>query len=240
MPTAAPRTARAVARAELTRAILDCATTQLAEVGPAALSVRAVARELGMASSALYRYFESRDALLTVLIVEAYDDLGTTVETADASVGREDLLGRWRAMAHALRGWAIAHPHQYALTYGSPVPGYAAPDDTVAPATRVSLALISLFGDAGLAGTTPIDTVEVSEAEVAALGPVLAFVDPPLSPERGVRGLLAWATLFGNVSLELFGHMYRGILDYEAHFTQVVDQLGHDLGLGSVRPGGAP
>lgn len=231
MPTA-PRTARATARAELTRAILDAASAQLVETGPAALSVRAVARELGMASSAVYRYFPSRDALLTALLVEAYDDLGAAVETADAGVRRGDLRGRWRAMAHALRHWAQAHPHQYALAYGSPVPGYAAPDDTVAPAVRVPLALMALVGEAQGAGRTPTaGPTRVAAAEKAALAPVLAFVDPPLSPAYGVRALTAWATLFGHVSLELFGHMHRGVLDYDAHWSTVVDQLAADLGL---------
>ncbi|MFB9314842.1 TetR/AcrR family transcriptional regulator [Nocardioides plantarum] len=230
MPTA-PRTARAAARAELTQAILDNAASQLAEIGPAALSVRAVARDLGMASSAVYRYFPSRDALLTALIVQAYDDLGATVEEAGASVRRGDLRGRFRAMAQALRTWAVEHPHQYALTYGSPVPGYAAPDDTVVPATRVSVALLELVRDAQQAGRRPRGPERVSAAEKAALAPVLAFVDPPLSPAYGVRGLMAWSTLFGHISLELFGHMYRGVLDYDVHYATVVDQLAADLGL---------
>jgi AcrR family transcriptional regulator len=230
MPTA-PRTARAAARAELTRAILDSATAQLAEIGPAALSVRAIARDLGMASSAVYRYFPSRDALLTALLVEAYDDLGVAVEEADASVRRGDLRGRFRAIARALRTWANENPHQYALTYGSPVPGYAAPDDTVVPATRVAYTLLELVRDAQQAGRRPRGPDRVSAAEKASLAPVLAFVDPPLSPAYGVRGLGAWATLFGHVSLELFGHMSNGVLDYEAHYASVVDQLAVDLGL---------
>ncbi|WP_148614752.1 TetR/AcrR family transcriptional regulator [Nocardioides rubriscoriae] len=230
MPTA-PSTARATARAELTRAILDNASTQLAEVGPAALSVRAIARDLGMASSAVYRYFPSRDALLTALLVEAYDDLGAAVEAADAGVRRGDLRGRLRAIARALRSWAIAHPHQYALAYGSPVPGYAAPQDTVGPARRVPLVLISLLGDAQQSGRRPRGPDRVPAAEKAALAPVLAFVDPPLSPAYGVRGLGVWSALFGHVSLELFGHMHRGVLDPEAHFAAVVDQHAVDLGL---------
>lgn len=230
MPTA-PRTARAAARAELTRAILDNATAQLADVGPAALSVRAVARDLGMASSAVYRYFPSRDALLTALLVEAYDDLGAAVEEADAGVRRGDLRGRFRAQARALRTWAVDHPHQYALTYGSPVPGYAAPQDTVAPATRVAFALLELIRDAQQAGRRPHGPDRVSAAEKVALAPVLGFVDPPLSPAYGVRGLTAWSTLFGHVSLELFGHMHAGVLDYETHYGSVVDLLAVDLGL---------
>lgn len=232
MANNAPRTARAVARAELTRAILDKANAQLADVGPAALSMRALARDLGMASSAVYRYFESRDALLTALLIEAYDDMGATVEVAEAAVRRSDHVGRFRAMAHALRHWAISHPHQYALTYGSPVPGYAAPTDTIAPAVRVSFALLSVIRDAETAGSMlPGRTVRIPAAEKAAIAPLLAFVEPPLTPAYAVRGLAVWATLFGHISLELFGHMYRGVLDYDAHFGHVVDQLAADLGL---------
>ena len=230
--TDAPRTARAIARAELTRAILDRAGEQLAEVGPAALSVRAIARDLGMASSAVYRYFPSRDALLTALIIEGYDDLAAAVEAADAGVtkrGRLDL--RWRALCHALRDWARLQPHRYALLYGSPVPGYAAPDDTVPSASRVTLVLLAIARDAQVAGATPVATRKVTKAERAALAPVMAFVEPALEPAVAVRAAMAWATLFGHVSLELFGHMYRGVLDYDAHFDQVVDQLAADLGL---------
>jgi AcrR family transcriptional regulator len=228
----APRTARAIARAELTRAILDRAGEQLAEVGPAALSVRAIARDLGMASSAVYRYFPSRDALLTALIIEGYDDLGTALEEADAGVSKRDRLDlRWRAVCHALRDWARRQPHRYALLYGTPVPGYAAPDDTVSSAGRITLALLGIARDAQAAGAKPVAPRLVTEAEQAALAPARKLVDPALTPPMAVRAAMAWATLFGHVSLELFGHMYRGILDYDAHFDQVVEQLAADLGL---------
>jgi len=233
MPNA-PRTARAIARAELTRAILDSAGRQLLEVGPAALSVRAVARELGMASSAVYRYFPSRDALVTALLVEAYDELGDAVEAADAAAGDPgDLLARWRAVCHAIHDWARAQPHRYALLYGSPVPGYAAPDDTVPPATRVTGAILGILHDAQTAGVDPAPPLPLTPAEREGLAPVRAFADPPFDDDTLARGLLAWSALFGTISLELFGHMHRGVLDYDAHFAQVVDQLAADLGLAS-------
>jgi AcrR family transcriptional regulator len=231
MPSA-PRTARATARAELTRAILDAATAQLAEIGPAALSVRAVARELGMASSAVYRYFPSRDALLTAMLVEVFDELGAAVEAADAGVRRRsDLRGRFRAMAHALRDWARAHPHRYALGFGSPVPGYVAPADTITPATRVPYALLGLVRDAQETGRHPLGPARVSAAERAGLGPVMTAVEPALGAAYTVRALAVWATLFGHLSLELFGHMNNAVLDYDAHWTSVVDALAGDLGL---------
>src|SRR3954471_654211 len=130
MTTTAP-TARARARAELTEEIKAAARRQVAEEGSAALSLRAVAREVGMVSSAVYRYFPSRDSLLTALIVEAYDGLGTAVERAVAKVPADDLVGRWNTICDRVRRWAIANPHEYALIYGSPVPGYRAPVTTI-------------------------------------------------------------------------------------------------------------
>src|SRR3954471_6501176 len=115
------RGARERARIEVTAAIKDEARRRLAAEGAAKLSLRAVARELGMVSSALYRYFASRDDLLTALIVDAYDAVGAAAERAEAATDRADLLGRWLATARAVRAWTLANPHEYALIYGSPV-----------------------------------------------------------------------------------------------------------------------
>src|SRR5439155_5850512 len=104
---------RARVRAELTGEIKAVARRHLAADG-ANLSVRAVARDMGMVSSALYRYFPSRDELLTALILDAYNAMGEAAEAADAGVThRTDLLGRWLAVAHAVRAWALAQPHEY-------------------------------------------------------------------------------------------------------------------------------
>src|SRR5450759_3714788 len=141
------QTARQRARAELTSEIKAEARRQLAAEGAQRLSLRAVARELGMASSALYRYFPSRDDLLTALIIDAYDAIGESAERSGAALRAADIRGRWRACCHAVRDWALAHPHEYALIYGSPVPGYQAPPETVASAIRVSAVLGGLLAD---------------------------------------------------------------------------------------------
>src|SRR4051812_30354536 len=99
-----PSTARERVRAELTREITDAARRQLAEVGAAALSLRAVAREVGMVSSAVYRYFPSRDDLLTRLIIDGYDDVGAAAEAAD--VPSAPPVERWLAVCRAVRAWA--------------------------------------------------------------------------------------------------------------------------------------
>jgi len=132
----ASRTARERVRAELTREITDVARGQLATEGAGGLSLRAVAREMGMVSSAIYRYFPSRDDLLTALIVDGYNAIGAVAEQADAACPAGEYAGRWLAVCRAIRDWALAHPYEYALVYGSPVPGYQAPQQTIGPAAR--------------------------------------------------------------------------------------------------------
>src|SRR3954451_5317950 len=128
--------ARARVRAEMTEEIKTVARRHLATDG-ANLSLRAGARDPGLASSAVYPYFASRDALLPALIIDAYDSVGAAAERATAGVSAP--VERWLALARAVRDWALADPHQWALIYGSPVPGYQAPQDTIGPATRVIL-----------------------------------------------------------------------------------------------------
>ena len=86
-----------------------------------------------MVSSAIYRYFPSRDDLLTALIVDGYNAIGEVAEQADAACPAGEYTGRWLAVCRAVRDWALAHPHEYALVYGSPVPGYQAPQQTIGP-----------------------------------------------------------------------------------------------------------
>jgi AcrR family transcriptional regulator len=183
-PVKASPTARQRARAELTREIKEEARRQLAETGAPGLSLRAVARELGMVSSALYRYFPSRDDLLTALIIDAYDAMG---EVAEAAIGAgAGPRARWLAACHAIRGWALAHPHEYALIYGSPVPGYRAPQATVGPASRVPLAFMGVLRDAAAsgelsAGGPAAASTELSAADGAAAGPASARPTGPAS-----------------------------------------------------------
>lgn len=223
----APRTARARARAELTAEILDVARRQLAEVGPTDLSLRAISRDLGMASSALYRYFPSRDALLTALIVEAYDELGVAVEEAEAAVDRDDLAGRWRTATRAARSWALAHPHQYALIYGSPVPGYEAPTDTIDPAGRVGIVLATILRDVpgGRARAALPDT----PPDLLHDGLEAVFGDAP--PSLVAAGIRAWTALFGTISFELFGHYENVVADRAAFFDLAMARAAADAGL---------
>ena len=221
---------RARVRAELTREIAEVARRHLASAGAAALSLRAVARELGMASSAVYRYFPSRDDLLTALIVDAYDTLGEAAEGAEAAAPREDLRGRWHAACTAAREWAVAHPHEYALVYGSPVPGYAAPEATIAPAARVGLVLCRVIADAIARGEAAVPEEDEAAAAAAALEPDVA-VDLGLPPAVAARAVMAWSSLYGAISFELFGHTNNVVADHEAFFRGVADHLATLVGL---------
>ena len=237
-PVKASQTARERARAELTREIKEEARRQLAEVGGNGLSLRAVARELGMVSSALYRYFPSRDDLLTALIIDAYDAVGKAAEDAVAAssgAGRQ-----WAAACHAIRAWALAHPHEYALIYGSPVPGYRAPEATIGPASRVPLALVSVLagtardGAAGAFAACPPDGELASQA--AALAAALAASGAPGAPtvpaDLLVRAVIAWTQLFGMVSWELFGQFVGSFEPADALFDHAVAQMAVFVGLG--------
>ncbi|WP_225095893.1 TetR/AcrR family transcriptional regulator [Streptomyces sp. CoH27] len=224
-----PQGARARARIEITAAIKEAARRQLAEEGAAKLSLRAVARELGMVSSALYRYFPSRDELLTALIIDAYDSLGEAAEQARDAADGATPVARWTAVCEAVRGWALTHPHEYALIYGSPVPGYSAPQTTVRAASRVGLVLIGIIRDAhegpGLADL-PLPAALRPEAERMA-----ADLAPDLPPEVAAAMVAAWAQLFGLVGFELFGQFTNVVEDREAFFRHAVTQLAHGVGI---------
>lgn len=218
---------RARVRAELTAEILAAAAEELSEVGASALSLRAVARRLGMVPSALYRYFPSRDALLTALIIDAYDELGGVAEQA-STAGGTGTLDRWMAVTRAVRAWAAGHPHRWALLYGSPVPGYAAPEATVGPALRINEALAGIVRDARRkpAGAFP---------PAAELDPVVEPMRAALFPGRPVpviaAAVAAWAALVGVISLERFGHFRNATTEFGPLFDYLMEAAGRNAGL---------
>jgi AcrR family transcriptional regulator len=223
---------RARVRAEMTDEIKETARRHLAEQGASNLSLRAVAREVGMVSSAVYRYFESRDALLTALIIDAYDALGDAAETADAGCNPSDLVGRFESVCIAVRLWGLTHPHEYALTYGSPVPGYAAPQDTVGPALRVPLVLGGIVMAGARAGILRAEAGDWLEPRVQAeMDRITATQFPGVPLPVMARGLVAWTELFGAVSFEVFGRLTNVIEDREAWFSYQVRTLTRLIGL---------
>ena len=229
MDASPPQGVRARARAQLLDDVSRIARSHLAAEGAAGLSVRAIAREMGLASSALYRYYPSRDALLTQLIIEAYDDLGQAAEKAEAKVDRSDLAGRARALARSVRGWAIANPHEFALIYGSPVPGYQAPEDTIDPATRVSALFVSLTAD--MKRKPKLRNSQISPSLEKQLKAVDEFFGVSTNHEALALGIGMWAQIFGMVSFEIFGTFNNAFDDAEAIFEFQVDAAIQALNL---------
>ena len=234
---------RARVRAELTAEIKEEARRQLAAEGAPGLSLRAVTRSLGMASSAIYRYFPSRDDLLTALIVDAYDAVGAAAEQADAACPPDDFGARWCAVGRAVRNWSVANPHEYALVYGSPVPGYRAPEDTVGPASRVTLAMAGIVDAAARAGVLddrpPSSALPAMEDDAfRSIATLIDLAFPHVSAEVAVRAVAAWTQLFGIISFELFGHFHRVIDEVSPVFERALLEMGGLVGLPPPGPVG--
>lgn len=196
---------RQASREHIERQIVELGRGHLITHGAAGLSLRAIARDLGMVSSAVYRYVASRDDLLTLLLVDAYSELADRADAARVDAG-SDWRAQLRAVAHAVRRWAVAEPARWALLYGSPVPGYHAPAElTVGPGTRVAGVLFAVIG-AGIAAGDIEPSAMVAPAPMAAdfdgIRSEFAFTGDDAAV---MKCLLTWAALVGAVSLEVFG-----------------------------------
>jgi AcrR family transcriptional regulator len=225
----APRTARERARAELTAEILAAARRQLGEDGAAGLSLRSVARELGMASSAVYRYFASRDELLTALIVQAYNEIGEAAERADRPGA--DPAERWLAVWRGVRAWSLDHRHEYALLFGTPVPGYIAPHVTAEVAGRMPLTLARILADAQRDGR--LRPLPGPRCDPAAVRPeMIALVENgAFGAEETARLVLAWNRLVGVIGYELHGHLVGITADDALFFDYAARAEGAANGL---------
>lgn len=198
---------RAENRANNEAAILAAAREQIAEHGGVGLSMRAVAREVGMVSSAIYRYFPTRDALITAMVVESYEHLATALE--EGLQGRRTPGRQWAALAATLREWAQTNPHEFQLLYGTPIPGYVVPDEAIAASETVTDQFLSVGGTKRVDGFTGRNLTQ----QVAEISELLPGTTP-----AGVAAVLAeFAALVGFVSMELTGHFLI--------YTDPADQL---------------
>lgn len=214
-------------------AVLEAARRQLGEVGPAALSLRAIAREVGVVPSALYRYLPGREAIITELIRTGYQRLGDAVSAAEAAVERTDLRERWLTTWRATREWAVAHPHEYALLYGTPIVGYRAPQETIQPATVVVLTLARI----AVESAAPADGAPLTgplradvDAVIGAL-PGFGLDSSDVSPRIVLTVIDAWTTLYGAISFELFGHYVNSISAHPEHLQELAGAAADRLGL---------
>lgn len=231
------KTPRERYRAQVRTEIKDHAWEQIASAGASALSLNAIAKQMGMSGPALYRYYANRDELITELIRDGYRSLADTFHATVASGA--DVA----ALAHALRRWALADPQRYFLLYGTPVPGYHAPDDTTAISSEIMATLLDAC--AALPSPPPPPPSPTSppseqpsdpRAEQPANSPAAAFTahladhrqwagDHPAPPAVLHRALTFWTRLHGVLSLELAGHFTGMSFDPEQLFAAELDRL---------------
>jgi AcrR family transcriptional regulator len=196
---------RQESRERIERDIIAIGRRHLVTEGAAGLSVRAIARELGMVSSAVYRYVASRDDLLTLLLIDAYTELADAVDRAHRSAS-----GSWAeqalASARAARQWAVDQPACWALLYGSPVPGYHAPAErTVGPGPRVVGVLFAAVASGIAAGDIVLPNIEVPQPMSSDFDAVRAEFAFAGDDATVLKCFLLWAALVGAISLEVFG-----------------------------------
>jgi AcrR family transcriptional regulator len=205
---------RTQVRDEVKRAALR----QLAGGGPQALSINAIAKELGVSGPALYRYFAGRDELLTELVVDAYDDLAGAVGEAAAGTRGRAARDRLRAFARAYREWAMAHPHRYGLLFAEPVPGYDAHAERLVEASRGAMnVLVDILDD----GDTDIPSAALAgELERWARSRAI-----DVSAPVALRAVQVWVRLHGFVSLEIGGNFASMHLDPDKLFRAELERL---------------
>lgn len=203
-----PRPRRAAKNTDLLEAIKETAWRQIAEFGAPALSLRAIARALGITAPAIYNYYPRRDDLVTALIVDAYSSLGDSQLAARDSVTADDPIGRMRATGMAYRNWAHAHPQRYQLIFGTPIPGYAAPVEKVLPAAARSLsALVSVVEALRVAGRLRAEAFPEVQSEHKVSFEVWKTYGGEADLLSLSVAVLIWARVHGLVSLEIAGNL---------------------------------
>ncbi|MEV6834616.1 TetR/AcrR family transcriptional regulator [Streptomyces sp. NPDC051133] len=213
------KTPRERYRAQVRTEIKERAWEQIAAAGASALSLNAIAKRMGMSGPALYRYFGSRDELITELVRDAYRSLADTFRAASETGGGVP------ALAHALRGWALADPQRYFLVYGTPVPGYHAPEDITAIASEIMAVLLDAFAALPPSDgpATPFETHLEGHRDWAA--------GHPAPPAALRRALTFWTRLHGTLSLELAGHFTgMGFEPAELFAAELEDVAGPSRG----------
>ncbi|MGV9311341.1 TetR/AcrR family transcriptional regulator [Streptomyces sp. NPDC003691] len=227
-------------RAQTGAEIKAIAMKLMADGGPSAISLRAIAREMGMTAGAIYSYFATRDDLITTLIGDVYTSAVDAAEAARDGVPESDPGGRILAWAEAMRAWALANPQGFRLIYGDPVPGYRPPDD--GPGNRAELrACNGLVGLVAAARpTAPAPRSEDRAYSWDDFHPdLVAHVRkdfPDLPPAGLAMTLRVWGRMHGLMALEIYGHLRTFIHDPATVYRDEVRDFTASLGLGPSSP----
>jgi AcrR family transcriptional regulator len=231
MTTAAAPTRRERQRSATLNEIKQTARRLVVEGGPTAISLRAIARDLGMSAAALYRYFPSLEALVAEVCADIYDELRDTVTGVTGETGAAAQL---IDMARGFRRWSIAHPQEFALLFGTPVPGVAQmEEDCVSedhPAARFGAVFMMPF--ARLWQELDIPPSPDDDALRERLAPMYVAHGDALPPAAMYALLVGWIRLYGLVALEVFGHLRWAVTDVEPLFEAELAAFVRDLAVG--------
>ncbi|MCA9934340.1 MAG: TetR/AcrR family transcriptional regulator [Ardenticatenaceae bacterium] len=219
---------------DLANEVKTVAYRQIAANGAAALSLRAIARELNVTAPAIYNYYSRRDDLVTALIVDSYNSFANALELARDKVGEADYAGQLMGALVAYRAWALAHPEEYSLIFGTPIPGYQAPMELTLPAAKRGMdTIIGILEAAEIAGALTF------APSIASLAPSLREAALTWKREHGYAAsiqvlylaLAGWGRIHGLVMLEIYNHLAPFFYDVDALYLAEVDAILHLAGL---------
>ena len=227
----APTSRRDRLRDQTVAQIKEVARRQLVEHGPAGIALRAIAREMGMTAPGLYRYYASLDDLITALIVDCYAEVTAQMEQARDAAPPDDLVGRLLAPSRAFRWWSVAHPAEFALIFGAPVPGFTRPPEGaveeaaarfggVFRAAFTQLWLRRRFPAPDPADLDPRLSRDLQRLAAAGLGPGELYLF-----------VACWVRLYGSVAMEVYGQLKWAVDEGEALFETELRQLSRLLGV---------
>ncbi|WP_406688721.1 TetR/AcrR family transcriptional regulator [Saccharopolyspora sp. ID03-671] len=217
--SAEPRSPRERFREQTRNEAKQVAMEQLAASGPSGISVNAIAKRMGITGPALYRYFANRDALLTELIADGYRDLAEALEDVAHEHRRKTPENRFREVAAGFRAWALEGPQRFLLLFGTPVPGYVAPDETFELADRAFAPILEAL--AALAPESPPSSA--LDRQLLAWRDRRGGPQPPLPALR--KAVRAWSRLHGVISLEVIGQFGGMGVDPEPLFRAEVESV---------------
>jgi AcrR family transcriptional regulator len=220
-------------RAATVDEIRATAWKQIGEMGAASLSLRGIAREMGMTAPALYRYYKDRDALVTALLVDAFTAFGNALEAGRDACAAEDHAGRFSAMCKAYFQWAAQNPQRYALLFGTPIPGYMFAEELGPVAQRSFLLLQGVIGEAHTAGKVSgeLTTLRLPTTLKSQYG-LLKKMGMPYSPLITHLALSVWSTMHGITSLYLHHYLTGFLQENVESFVEVeIEKIARSLGL---------
>ena len=221
-----PRPKLITPQGSLQEAIVTIAWKQIAESGAASLSLRAIARELNITAPAIYNYYPSRDDLVTALIIKAYTDFGDAQLAAVQDVPEEDLVGRLLASGQAYRAWALTYPERFHLIFGTPIPGYVAPEEKTLPVAARSLSALlgalEALRELGRLRSLPAQEIDPDQL---ALFEARKTMGGEGDIELLAIAVLIWSRVHGFVALEISHNLPPYGVDPEILYRHILESI---------------